>query len=1180
METIFRRIPLYFLQKIYLLWVTKTLKLTNSQMMHFLYFLKTPFAILSLLAMGQFSFIPQKEPPKVLIFSKTAGFVHESIPDGIAAIKKLGISNGFAVDVTNDAAKIKEENLSQYAAVIWLSTTGDVLNHYQEADFERYIQAGGGYVGIHAAADTEYEWGWYNRLVGGQFLDHPGINDPHPNVQKGIINLNNFSHSSTLGLPDIWERTDEWYSFKKLYPHLNILMDLDESSYQGGFKMGKHPIAWYHDFDGGRSFYTAGGHTRESFSEEKFLKHLLGGIQYAIGDQKPLNYNLAKTKRVPEDNRFEKKILVNGGFTEPTEMTILPNFDILITQRRGEILLYKNGSDQTRELVTLDVYWKTEAPGVNAEEGLMGIQKDPDFSRNGYIYVFYAPAGEKAVNRLSRFTFKNDRWDMSSEKIILEVNSQRNICCHTGGSIAFDKNGLLYLSTGDNSTPFNQPGEKLVLRGFAPLDDRPGFEQYDARRASGNSNDLRGKILRIKVNDDGTYDIPEGNLYPVGTPKTRPEIYIQGNRNPYRIAIDQKNGYLYWGEVGPDSNVDSLKTRGPRGYDEVNQARKAGNFGWPYFVGNNYAYSEYNFNTGETGITFEPKAPVNNSRNNTGIKELPPAQPAFLWYPYDASPDFPSLGTGGRNAMAGPVYYSDLYPEATRYPSYYDGKFFPYEWIRGWIKAVTMLPNGDFDKMEPFMGSTKFNALIDLELGPDGRFYALEYGNGWFSKNMDAALSRIDYNSGNRSPVVEDIKVNRTSGVLPFTATFTARAHDPENDMLTYVWDLGNGQTITTKEPSLTHTFKEIGDYDVQVKVHDPGNLSAKSNLISVYAGNIAPEVKIDITSNKTFYFPNKPVVYSVNISDPDDKKAAKNSSTLYVSADYVSGLDQAEASKGHLIVADAIIGKSIVNTLTCITCHKADEPSIGPSYADVAKKYRRTPNATSYLLEKIKKGGSGVWGETVMPANSDLKNDDAQKIIAYILSLGQKEAPKPSLPPNGNIPNPLLGKTYSENGMFVINASFTDRGGKEAKPLSGNGSAVLKSPKIGMDQAANLNGFSTMKFGGQTLMLFPSKDASFSLENIDLSQIVSLRLTGAGQESSKNGYSVEARLDSPDGKLIGSTLFKLAASGPKPPYFGFAEMKISPVTDKKKHRVYFVTKPIKEGEATAALVNIEFKAD
>jgi cytochrome c551/c552 len=380
--------------------------------------------------------------------------------------------------------------------------------------------------------------------------------------------------------------------------------------------------------------------------------------------------------------------------------------------------------------------------------------------------------------------------------------------------------------------------------------------------------------------------------------------------------------------------------------------------------------------------------------------------------------------------------------------------------------------------------------------------------------------------------------------------------------------------------PELSYTFKEIGDYDVHVKVSDPSNLSAKSGLVSVYAGNIAPEVSIDIISNKTFYFPKKPVDYSVSINDADDKKAIKNIASLYVSADYISGLDQAEASKGHLIVADAIIGKSIVNSTTCITCHKADEPSIGPSFTDVAKKYRRQPNVTTYLLNKIQKGGSGVWGETVMPANTELKNDDANKIISYIMSLGQKEAPKPSLPAKGIVADPLLGKTFSESGMFVLNASFTDRGGKESKPLSGNGSVVLKSPKLGMDQAKNLNGFSIMKYGGQTLMMFPSTQASFSLNDIDLTQIIKLQIAAAGQEEAKDGYSIEVRLDSPTGKVLGSSIFKLTATGPKPPYFGGCEIKITPVTDKKKHTLYFVTKPIKEGEPAAALVNVEFKTE
>ena len=194
------------------------------------------------------------------------------------------------------------------------------------------------------------------------------------------------------------------------------------------------------------------------------------------------------------------------------------------------------------------------------------------------------------------------------------------------------------------------------------MNDTPGHEQFDARRSSGNTNDLRGKIMRIKVNEDGSYDIPEGNLFPVGMEKTRPEIYTMGHRNPYRISVDPKKGYLYWGEVGPDAREDSLETRGPRGYDEMNQARTAGNFGWPLFIGNNKPYHAYNYETGESGSAFDPEKPINDSRNNTGLRELPPAQPAYIYYPYAETPDFPQVGAGGRNAMAGPTYYSDMYP--------------------------------------------------------------------------------------------------------------------------------------------------------------------------------------------------------------------------------------------------------------------------------------------------------------------------------------------------------------------------------------------------------------------------------------------------------------------------------------------------------------------------------------
>ncbi|MGY4385030.1 glucose/arabinose dehydrogenase/cytochrome c551/c552 [Pedobacter sp. UYP24] len=457
--------------------------------------------------------------------------------------------------------------------------------------------------------------------------------------------------------------------------------------------------------------------------------------------------NSTKTNKLaidtPDQNRFVKVTLSKGQFTEPTEIAVLPNKDVLISQRRGEFLIYKNATKTLKDAGKLDVYFKTTVKDVNAEEGLLGIALDPNFANNKFVYAFYSPTAQ-SVNRLSRFKMVNDKISLASEKMILEFYSQRDICCHTGGSIAFGPGNLLYVSAGDNSTPFDAPNQKFTNKGYAPLDNRADFHQYDSRRSAGNTNDLRGKILRIKMNADGTYSIPEGNLFGKNEPKTKPEIFVMGNRNPYRISVDQKTGYLYWGEVGPDAQNDD-PDRGPRGYDEVNQARKSGYFGWPFFIGNNYPYRAYDYNTGTSGDAFDPAAPINNSPNNTGLTQLPPAQPAFIWYPYAKSPEFPEVGEGGRTAMAGPVYYAK--PGIPSYPAYYNGKLLIYEWIRGWVKAVTMAPNGDYKTMEPFMANVELAAPIDMELGPDNKLYILEYGKGWFSKNPDAALIRIDYNN-------------------------------------------------------------------------------------------------------------------------------------------------------------------------------------------------------------------------------------------------------------------------------------------------------------------------------------------------------------------------------------------------------------------------------------------------
>ncbi|KAI9549293.1 hypothetical protein GHT06_007043 [Daphnia sinensis] len=359
-----------------------------------------------------------------------------------------------------------------------------------------------------------------------------------------------------------------------------------------------------------------------------------------------------------------------------------------------------------------------------------------------------------------------------------------------------------------------------------------------------------------------------------------------GNRNPYRISIDSKTGFLYWGEVGPDASADN-PDRGPRGYDELNQARNAGFFGWPYFVGNNYPYRAYDYKTGISGEAFDPKKPINNSVNNTGLKNLPPVQPAFIWYPYGESKEFPQLGTGGRTAMAGPVYYNDGYPKETRYPDYFNGKLFFYDWIRNWIKAVSMKENGDYDSMEAFMPSTSFAAPVDMEVGPDGRLYILEYGKGWFSKNPDASISRIDYIAGNRPPKIKKFSLKNSTGLIPFKLEAKVEAIDSDGDALSYVWDLGNGLKKTTTVPSIEHIYTKAGEYVVNVQVIDNQKAITKSTNIEVVAGNASPKVAIQLNGNRSFYFTGKPIEYQVMVND---QGAVVNKSTVYVAKNYVKG--------------------------------------------------------------------------------------------------------------------------------------------------------------------------------------------------------------------------------------------------------------------------------------------------
>jgi glucose/arabinose dehydrogenase len=346
------------------------------------------------------------------------------------------------------------------------------------------------------------------------------------------------------------------------------------------------------------------------------------------------------------------------------------------------------------------------------------------------------------INRLARFRFDGNNLDLASERTILEVATDRGLCCHTGGNIDFDGAGNLYLSTGDDTNPFQS-------QGFSPLDERPNRNPaLDAQRSAANTADLRGKLLRIRVNadgdGDGPYSIPEGNLFPQGTAGTRPEIYAMGLRNPYRFAVNRANGEVYLADYSPDAR-QANPARGPVGTAKWLVVRRAANYGWPYCVGH-VPYVDFNFATNTSGAPFDCDALRNESVHNTGLVDLPPVTDPELMYSFGAVEGFPAFGTtGGVAPMAGPMYAFDAASTSPiKWPAEYDGGIFFYEWGRNFIADFRLGADGSLASAERVPNLT-IKGPIDMEFGPDGALYLLEYGSAFGSAAPDAQLSRIEF---------------------------------------------------------------------------------------------------------------------------------------------------------------------------------------------------------------------------------------------------------------------------------------------------------------------------------------------------------------------------------------------------------------------------------------------------
>lgn len=528
--------------------------------------------------------------------------------------------------------------------------------------------------------------------------------------------------------------------------------------------------------------------------------------------------------------------------SNPMEMSIAGDL-VFIAELHGNIKVVDLKTGVTRIAGHLEVDYRK--PGAkwswDVESGVLGIAVDPHFETNKWVYVCYTQPGGESVKHdhvVSRFRYENGLLSKASEQVILRISALRDKDrIHEAGSLAFGPNGNLYISSGDN---------------------QDHTEYLYSARTSTNSAVLNGKILRVRPGESGGYTIPPGNLFPPGSPGTRPEIYVMGLRNPFRISVDQKTSHLYWGENGPaDYYCGSLENIDedllPLGYDEFNQARKAGFFGWPFFIGPNESYPTYSFDTNSVTGVFDPESPVNDLKENTGIAKLSPAQKPMIWYSHPPSPDFPSLGQGGASAIGGPVFYYDesRTNESGGLPAAFNHHWFIADYARGWVKVVELDEDENMVAIKPFPTDHRFQTPTNIKFNQSGQLFVLQYGKGGWDPNNGGSLLRISH---------------RIDGGLA-------------------------GNQVVAVRPLRGFPSKH------------PGTVLMRQN--------------------------------------------------------------------------------------NCTACHQAQGKLIGPSFQEVSERYRNLTTREDYLVEQIRNGSKGVWGETLqMPPHPYLKNKQIEQIVDALFAL------------------------------------------------------------------------------------------------------------------------------------------------------------------------------------------------
>lgn len=804
--------------------------------------------------------------------------------------------------------------------------------------------------------------------------------------------------------------------------------------------------------------------------------------------------------------RFEKEILVPSS-RDAIQLEVLPNGDVLFIEFWGAVKRWEAKSGAVSLLGQVPAF-------SEGEIGLLGLAAARDFARSGFLYVLFCPAAKRDTMRVSRFTVKENRMSAESELELLSWPFDTEHVFHMGGAMWMDAKGDLYIGTGDNS--HHSPG--------LPVDMRPDRKNWDSLRSAGNSRDLRGKVLRIHPQTEGGYAIPEGNLFADGK-DGRPEIYAMGVRNPFRLTVDDQTGTLYFGDVGP--NIIPQLGVNPVGYEEINATQTAGNFGWPLFIGPNEALPLYDFAANKEIKRYDPQSPENLSPRNTGIRKLPPAKPALVWYSNLPSKEFPELGTGGRTIMAGPVYHFDRgNPSSSRLPEALDGRLFIYDWMRNWIQTVKLGSPGP--QIERFVPGINLRRPIDMKIGPDGALYLIEYGDQWW-KNNDSRIGRLVYRRGNRAPVAE-LVASETAGRQPLALRFEASgSSDPDGDKLAYVWSVA-GQEQPGRTPKFAHTFTEAGSYEVAVTVIDPSGAKSTAKE-TIHVGNARPLVRFTLPTNGSFFDWGAAIPYRVVVTESDGDPVQPNLVT--VQGEFRG---RQYAVDGDKDVLDS--GLALMRASTCFSCHMTDTASAGPPYKTVALKYKNESGAAERLAQKVLTGGTGVWGELPMPPHPQHTLEQIRRMIGWVLALKNDPSAPPQSGAEGSYvapPQPVVSvpAVVVNEGVLVLTAAYTDDGKSGTMPrLRGEGTVVLHSRRKKAALFDVNRGMSSVEqVEGEAGMVGHFKDgAHIVFRGLNLDGIKHIKVR-AGCFDTKGG-KLELRRGSPTGTLLASVQVKPTGEG------------------------------------------------